>query len=83
MSERKRTERLSASDMSSLLAERGPIHVHVGATILVEGEPPELDAILELPDLGIEKLVVCRIGKSPLPGDARPCVFAQPAQTGD
>jgi WS/DGAT/MGAT family acyltransferase len=34
------TERLSASDMSSLLAERGPIHVHVGATIVVEGEPP-------------------------------------------
>src|SRR5438034_32489 len=44
---------------------------------------PELDTILELPELGIEKLVVCRIGKSPLPGDARPCVFAQPAQTGD
>jgi diacylglycerol O-acyltransferase / wax synthase len=35
-------ERLSASDMSSLLAERGPIHVHVGATIVVEGKPPEL-----------------------------------------
>ena len=34
------TERLSSSDMSSLLAERGPIHVHVGATIVLEGKPP-------------------------------------------
>jgi WS/DGAT/MGAT family acyltransferase len=32
--------------MSSLLAERGPIHVHVGATILVEGEPPPFDELL-------------------------------------
>jgi len=31
------TDRLSRSDMSSLLAERGPIHVHVGATLVVEG----------------------------------------------
>jgi diacylglycerol O-acyltransferase / wax synthase len=40
-------ERLSPSDMSSLLAERGPIHVHVGATMIMEGEPPEFDALLE------------------------------------
>jgi diacylglycerol O-acyltransferase len=33
--------------MSSLLAERGPIHVHVGATILLEGEPPGLEELLE------------------------------------
>jgi diacylglycerol O-acyltransferase / wax synthase len=39
-------ERLSAADMSSLLAERGPIHVHVGATIIVEGEPPEFRELL-------------------------------------
>jgi len=32
--------------MSSLLAERGPIHVHVGATILVDGEPPPFDELL-------------------------------------
>jgi len=32
--------------MSSLLAERGPIHVHVGATILLEGEPPTLEELL-------------------------------------
>jgi WS/DGAT/MGAT family acyltransferase len=39
-------ERLSATDMSSLLAERGPIHVHVGATIIVEGEPPSYEELL-------------------------------------
>lgn len=32
--------------MSSLLAERGPIHVHVGATIIVEGPPPAFDELL-------------------------------------
>jgi WS/DGAT/MGAT family acyltransferase len=32
--------RLSASDMSSLFAERGQIHVHVGGTIIAEGAPP-------------------------------------------
>jgi hypothetical protein len=40
-------ERLSPSDMSSLLAERGVIHVHVGATILLEGEPPDFDRLLD------------------------------------
>jgi diacylglycerol O-acyltransferase / wax synthase len=40
-------ERLSSSDMSSLLAERDPIHVHVGATIVVEGEPPRFDELVE------------------------------------
>jgi WS/DGAT/MGAT family acyltransferase len=33
--------------MSSLLAERGPIHVHVGATIVLDGEPPEFEHFLE------------------------------------
>jgi WS/DGAT/MGAT family acyltransferase len=32
--------------MSSLLAERGPIHVHVGATIIVEGDPPPMRRLL-------------------------------------
>jgi hypothetical protein len=41
------SERLSPSDMSSLLAERGPIHVHVGATTIMEGEPPDFDELLE------------------------------------
>lgn len=29
--------------MSSLLAERGPIHVHVGGTAIFDGEPPDFD----------------------------------------
>ena len=41
-----RTTRLSASDMSSLLAERGPIHVHVGGTVLVVGKPPPFADVL-------------------------------------
>jgi diacylglycerol O-acyltransferase len=32
--------------MSSLLAERGPIHVHVGATTIMEGEPPPFEELL-------------------------------------
>jgi diacylglycerol O-acyltransferase / wax synthase len=42
-----RHERLSPSDMSSLLAERGPIHVNVGGTIILEGKPPPFDELLE------------------------------------
>ena len=42
-----RPEPLSASDMSSLLAERGPIHVNVGAALILEGDPPTLDELLE------------------------------------
>jgi uncharacterized coiled-coil protein SlyX len=47
--------------------------------VLVEcdGDPPEPDAIFELPETGAERLLVCRVGKSPLPNDARPCAFAQ------
>jgi diacylglycerol O-acyltransferase len=33
--------------MSSLVAERGPVHVHVGATMLMEGEAPQLEELLE------------------------------------
>jgi diacylglycerol O-acyltransferase len=32
--------------MSNLLAERGPIHVHVGATIIVEGAAPSYDKLI-------------------------------------
>ena len=49
--------------------------------ILVEcdGAPPEPDTILQLSESGeeTERLVVCRIGRSPLLHDPRPCVFAQ------
>jgi diacylglycerol O-acyltransferase / wax synthase len=40
-------KRLSASDMSSLLAERGPIHVNVGATMILEGDPPAFEELLD------------------------------------
>jgi diacylglycerol O-acyltransferase / wax synthase len=39
-------ERLSGSDMSNLFAERGPIHVHVGATIIVEGAAPAYEEVV-------------------------------------
>jgi WS/DGAT/MGAT family acyltransferase len=32
--------------MSSLLAERGPIHVHVGATLIVQGKPPPFEQLV-------------------------------------
>jgi diacylglycerol O-acyltransferase len=40
-------DRLSASDVSSLLAERGPIHVNVGGTLILEGKPPAYEGLLE------------------------------------
>lgn len=40
-------ERLSAADMSSLLAERGPIHVHVGGSAIFERDPPPFEELLE------------------------------------
>jgi hypothetical protein len=47
--------------------------------VLVErdGDPPEPDAIVELREVGDEKLLISRVGKSPLPNDPRPCAFAQ------
>lgn len=47
--------------------------------VLVErdGEPPEPEAILALPELGAVRVRVGRVGGSPFPGDGRPCVFAQ------
>ena len=40
-------DQLSSADMSSLLDERGPIHVHVGGTAKFSGDPPPFDEILE------------------------------------
>lgn len=50
-----------------------------GRYVLVErnGEPPEPDALLELPEIDGETLLVGRVGRSPLPNDSRPCAFAQ------
>ena len=54
--------------MSSLLAERGPIHVHVGATILLEGDPPGLDELLAHVDkrLGLVPRFRQRVRPDPL-----------------
>jgi diacylglycerol O-acyltransferase / wax synthase len=40
-------ERLSPADMSSLVAERGPIHVNVAATMIFEGEAPDFNRLLD------------------------------------
>jgi len=44
-----------------------------------EGSPPALNTSLELPELCGGTLMVASLRRSPLPGDARPCVVAQPA----
>jgi hypothetical protein len=53
-----------------------------GRYVLVErdGDPPEPGTIIELAETGeeAETMIACRIGKSPLPNDPRPCVFAEP-----
>jgi hypothetical protein len=41
-----------------------------------DGEPPSLGDEVEDGDL---RLVITKVGPSPLPGDARTCAFAQPA----
>jgi hypothetical protein len=53
-----------------------------GRYVLAErdGRPPEPDAVIELPEIAEEALVVCRVGRSPLPNDPRPCAFAQQQQ---
>ena len=38
--------RLSASDMSSLFAERDQVHVNVGGTLLVEGAAPSYEQLV-------------------------------------
>ena len=52
-----------------------------GRYVLVErdGPPPATNTLLELAELGDRTLIVSRQGRSPLPGDGRPCVFVQPA----
>jgi WS/DGAT/MGAT family acyltransferase len=54
--------------MSSLLAERGPIHVHVGATTIMQGEPPGFDDVLDHVDsrLGLVPRFRQRVTPTPL-----------------
>jgi WS/DGAT/MGAT family acyltransferase len=63
-----RHTRLSASDMSSLLAERGPIHVHVGGTVIVAGRPPPFERVLAHVDarLGLVPRFRQRVTKVPV-----------------
>ena len=39
-------ERLTASDMSSWLADEGPIHVHVGGATIMSGPAPDFDEFI-------------------------------------
>jgi DNA repair exonuclease SbcCD ATPase subunit len=42
-----------------------------------DGPPPSLHTLLELPQFSEDEFVVTRLGHSPLPADARSCVFVQ------
>jgi hypothetical protein len=44
------------------------------------GAAPELNSVLTLPELCEDELVVTRLGRSPLPADARACIFVQRAE---
>jgi DNA repair exonuclease SbcCD ATPase subunit len=46
------------------------------ALVAAEGPPPEPGARLELDE---RDYVVLKVGRSPFPGDDRPCAFAEPA----
>ncbi len=52
--------RLSSSDMSNLLAERGPIHVHVGGTIIVEGAAPPYEKLIAHVEERLKLVPRCR-----------------------
>jgi len=80
-----RNERAQVGEMTpsqpDARASRGHlIYAQVaGRYVLVErdGAPPEPDAMLQLPEIGEETVLVGSVGRSPLPNDARPCAFAQ------
>jgi hypothetical protein len=44
-----------------------------------QGPPPSRNSLVELPELCDRALIVSGLGPSPLPDDARPCIFVQPA----
>jgi hypothetical protein len=50
-----------------------------GRYVLVEraGEPPQPGAVFELAETGGAAVIACTIGRSPLPHDPRPCVYAE------
>ena len=46
-----------------------------------DGALPDADSLIELPEIGEARFVVQRVGRSPLPHDARRCVFVQQLHT--
>ena len=62
------TDQLSPSDMSSLLAERGAIHVHVGGTAIFDGNPPDFDELLAHVETRLELIPRFRRRVRYLPG---------------
>ena len=61
-------DQLSSPDMSSLLNERGPVHVHVGGTAIFAGRPPPFDEFLEHVDRRLELIPRFRRRVRWLPG---------------
>lgn len=61
-------DQLSPSDMSSLLAERGPIHVHVGGTAIFDGDPPPFEELLAHVETRLELIPRFRRRVRYLPG---------------
>ena len=59
--------RLSPADMSSLVAERGPVHVHVGATTIMDGEAPDFERLLEHVDSRLDLVPRFRQRVTPSP----------------
>lgn len=67
------TEPLSAADVSSLHAEGGPIHVHVGGTAIFAGPPPDYERLLAHVEQRLELIPRFRQRVRHLPGGmARP-----------
>jgi WS/DGAT/MGAT family acyltransferase len=61
-------DQLSSADMSSLLNEAGPIHVHVGGTAIFAGLPPPFDEFLAHVDRRLELIPRFRRRVRWLPG---------------
>ncbi len=69
----------AAEDVSSLPTSH-LVFVQLGERyelVSRDGPPPELSTSLYLPDVDEGSFVVAGSRRSPLPGDARPCVFVQ------
>lgn len=63
-------DQLSPADMSSLLAERGPIHVHVGGTAIFDGTAPDYGSFCAHVEQRLELIPRFRRRVHHLPGKA-------------